>query len=626
MESQVTMTEIARIADVTRQAVTNWRRRPASAPFPSATEVTQGAERFDLREVLDWLDVTGRGRNADARLDAPSVAVPGDLDLENAVVMLALRGGVSQDLAPLTPDQRVALAEELDPDDQYLLSDIRSVAGDDGLAVYVDELLAAAFGPADALDRLYASRAAQGSRGLTPEMVGLLQELADACRTHLGPDNVAIELRLDPRDRRVGAGFREAGGAADRSTLRHLALDGITSVTLAGALVRVVSAVGLSDSEALDLADDVAVDLDVNQVAIVLGPASALCDALPPAGSLHTSRRKTLEGLGAEPLTPALSAAFKLPRGLWREAHRKSLGIWVLQGGTASARVVVADLSARDVDPAELASDVLGALQQTPARAYRYGLSVESTFVWTNTSYAVVVPGVGASEHQPAEAGTSRERLIAASLVTRENIAGFDVPIADGTGLPATAARRLGSLVEGRSPLMRIQSGCRIKGEHLDPTGSLRVLSGDASLAATFIDPFVAAEHYSHAAHTEPGDVVFAASPTPRALVDEEGGSLVAYPSRILRLEPLRAGIGPRALTAAINEMATSSEWKTWSVPNVPRAQVQQLEQALGGVLDHLEALRCHEEAATNIITNLIQGVAEGSVALGSPTTERKAG
>jgi hypothetical protein len=120
--------------------------------------------------------------------------------------------------------------------------------------------------------------------------------------------------------------------------------------------------------------------------------------------------------------------------------------------------------------------------------------------------------------------------------------------------------------------------------------------------------------------------VVFTVSPVARAFVDEEGGSRVASPSRILRVDSLRASVGPRALAAAINEMATRSEWKTWLIPNVPRAQIQPLEYALGGVLDHLAQLRRHEEAAISTITNLIQGVAEGSVALGSSTTKRKAG
>lgn len=615
MESLVTMPEIARLANVTRQAVTNWRSRPASAPFPSPVKVVDGIERFDRDEVLGWLESTGRGRNREARLDAPAVVAPANLDLERAVVLLTLRAKVAEDIGTLSADERIALAEQIDPEDIFLLAEVRQLAVDDDLAVYVDELLEAAYGPSDALARLYNTRPAQGSRGLAPDLITLLQSVADACRTYLGPDGVAVELRLEPRARQVAAGFQLADGTAgtDRAMLRHLALDGLVVEEAAGPRVRVVSLVGLAESDALDLADEAALELEGGQATIVLGPATALCDRL--AAGLYDARRKTLE-MGA------LIAAFKLPRGLWREAHRQSLGLWVLRGGAAASGVLVADLSGREVDPGELANDILGALQQTGARAYRYGRVVAYNEVWTRDT--VVLPGIGAV--LPASTGSSsaHDRLIQATLVSREQVNGLDLSVVEQRGTTRPVPRSLGELVDAGA--IKIQSGSRISGEHLDPEGSIRVLSADRSVPEGRIDPLVAADRYAHAARTEPGDVVFTASPRPHAIIDEEGGSRVASPSRILRVDSLRAGIGPRAITAAINDLANSPEWRTWPVPGVPRAQIQPLEDALGGVLDHLAELRRHEEAAINIITNLIQGVAEGSVALGSSTTERKAG
>lgn len=614
MESLVTMPEIARLANVKRQAVTNWRSRPASVPFPAPVKVVDRIERFDRDEVLDWLESTGRGRNREARLDAPSVVAPADLDLDRAVVLLTLRAKVAEDIGGLSAEQRIALAEEIDPQDAYILAEVREVAEDDDLAVYVDELLGAAYGPSDALARLCDTRPAQGSRGLAPALITLLQSIADACRTYLGPDGVAVELRLEPRARQVAAGFQSADSTAgtDRAMLRHLALDGLAVEEAVGPRVRVVSMVGRADSEALDLADEAALELEDGQVAIVLGPATALCDRL--AGHLYDARRKTLE-MGA------LIAAFRLPRGLWREAHRKSLGVWVLRGGSAATGVLVADLSGRGVDPAELADDILGALEQTGARAYRYGRAIPYNEVWTRDT--VVLPGIGAAIPTSTRSASVRDRLIEATLVSREQVAGFDISVVEQIGT-RIVPRSLGELVD--SGTIKIQSGSRISAEHLDPEGSIRVLSADPGVPHGRIDALVAADRYSHAARTESGDVVFAVSPAPRAFVDEEGGSRVASPSRILRVDSLRADIGPRALAAAINEMAAGSEWKTWLVPHVPRAQIQHLEDALGSVLDHLAELRRHEEAATSIITNLIQGVAEGSVALGSSTTEKKAG
>lgn len=91
MASLVTMAEIARIAGVTRQAVTNWRSRQSAVPFPIATSAASGIEKFDRDEVLDWLEATGRGRNDEARLDAPAVAVPEDLAVDMVVVTHEVR-------------------------------------------------------------------------------------------------------------------------------------------------------------------------------------------------------------------------------------------------------------------------------------------------------------------------------------------------------------------------------------------------------------------------------------------------------------------------------------------------------------------------------------------------------
>jgi hypothetical protein len=613
----MTMSDIARVANVTRQAVTNWRSRGAGAPFPSPKRVVGGVERFDQGEILEWLEATGRGLNEDARLDAPSVAAPDDVDIEDAVVLLALRAGVAQDLAPLGADDRIALAQELDPEDRYLLAEVSGLAADDGLAEYVDGLLESSYGASDALDRLYASRVAQGSRGLTTEAVVLIQQLAEVCRTFLGPDGVAVELHLDPRDRRVANGFEAAGHRSDRAALRRHAIDGLQVESAGVPLVKVVSVAGLDDADALEAAGDVAVDLDADQVAIVIGPASALCDRL--RGDLYDARKAALE-MGAMDYGSALAASFKLPRGMWREAHRQSLGLWVLRGATAATAAVVADLSGAAVDAAELAADLLGALEQTGARSYCYGRALPYAAVWTGDT--VVPPGVGAQPAHAVDGVSAYDRLVSSTLVTREAIAGFDLSTARSGSPGVSATRSLGELVEVRA--IRRQSGARIAPEDVDPAGSVRILTAEEG-SERWIDRLVAAARYGAAVLTEPGDVVFSTSP-PRAMVDEVGGAIVATPSRILRPNLARAGIGPRALAAAINRLGGSSEWKTWPIPNFPLAQIQRVEDALGDAAEYLASIRKHEAAAADLITSLIHGVAAGSVTLDAPDTEKKAG
>ena len=261
------MSDIARIASVTRQAVTNWRSRSASIPFPSPKSVVANVEHFDLDEVIDWLEATGRGLSASARLDAPAVAVPAGLDVQDAVVLLALRASVGQDLAPLGAHQRIALAREVDPDDTFLLNEVIRLSTADDLADYVDGLHEASYGPSDALDRLYMTRAARGARGLTAAAVSLLQQLAEVCRTFLGPDGVAVELRLDPQARSVATGFESASPNSERAALRLHAIDGRQVESISGPLVKVISLAGLDDRATLDAADDIAVDLDAGQIA-----------------------------------------------------------------------------------------------------------------------------------------------------------------------------------------------------------------------------------------------------------------------------------------------------------------------------------------------------------------------
>jgi len=604
MESTITMSDIARLAAVTRQAVTNWRSRPSSAPFPAAVTTIDGSERFNRDDVVDWLEATGRGQNTDARLDAPSVTSPLDHDLGNAVVLLALRAACAEDLEPLSPAVRIANAEAVDPDDKWLAAEVRDVAHSDVLARYADELLGASYGPADALDRLYVTRAARGSRGLSEEVISLLQSVADACRTHLGPDSVAIDLGLDPRARKVASSFASTS-STDRVIARHLVLEGLTLDPRATSVVRVVSAVGCGDSEALDLADDTALELSEGKVAIILGPASALCDRL--VGDLYARRRKTLEFGG-------LVAAIKLPRGMWRAAHRQPLGLWILRGGTPPEGALVADISGSQVDAQELAADILGALEQASGRAYSYGRAIPYNEVWTRDT--VVPSGIGPVASLAAQSSSTYDALVEATLITREAVPGVDVTVARGVGGARFAPRSLGELVSSKV--------IRLSIDDLYPHGSIRILSAETVDGAGRIDPLVAADRYPYAVRTEPGDVIFVTSP-PRAIVDEEGGARVASPSRILRVDPARAGIGPRALAASINQLATSSEWKTWPVPAVPRGQVEALEEALGQFAVHHAELLRRQRAAATVITHVLTGVAEGSVTLERPV-EKKAG
>ncbi|MFE6755987.1 N-6 DNA methylase [Streptomyces sp. NPDC057684] len=63
----VTAAEIARLAGVTRAAVSNWRRRHPDFPRPAVGTAT--SPLFALTEVQQWLDRQGKGRETSAEVD-----------------------------------------------------------------------------------------------------------------------------------------------------------------------------------------------------------------------------------------------------------------------------------------------------------------------------------------------------------------------------------------------------------------------------------------------------------------------------------------------------------------------------------------------------------------------------
>jgi hypothetical protein len=623
VDQTLTLQDIAQLTDVTRQAVTNWRRRTTARggrrlPFPRPVEPIGEVERFDRDEILQWLLATRRGLNADSDIDAPALTVPDGVTLADAVTMLTLRIATGDDLSQMSAAERTALAEQLDPGDQFLLSEVQPLADQHQLATYVDALMDASYGPPDALDRLYTTRLArwEGDHGPSDELVKLLTTLAATCREHVGPDDVAIDLRIDRRARSIAQGFatvRSTGNSPKaREMLRHLAIAGIEIATGPSPTVHVISGIGLEDHAVLDLADRAALELGRKDIALVLGSASVLCD--PLRGEMASLRSDTLE-MGR------LVAALRLPRGMRRAAHRQSLGLWILQGGASRERLVVADLVGESIDMNDLASDVAAALEQASSRSYRYGRLILRKEAQGRA--AVVATGIRAVRLAGADSSTHGERVTAATLVTREPLGGFDVLVTPKPPATATTPRSLGEMVAARR--IELLSGCRINVEHAEPSGTIHILSADPAVRELQIDPLVAAERYRHAKRTRPGDVIFVDRPRPSALVDDVGGSLVRTPNRILRL-PAGAGIGPHALAEVINHLSDDAgEWGTWSIPSLAQDQIDDVERTLADAEIYVAELRRREIAMTELVTNLIQGLAVDGLVITS-TTNKKAG
>jgi hypothetical protein len=117
---------------------------------------------------------------------------------------------------------------------------------------------------------------------------------------------------------------------------------------------------------------------------------------------------------------------------------------------------------------------------------------------------------------------------------------------------------------------------------------------------------------------TEPGDVIFCTSPRPAARVDHEGGNVVVFPARILRIDngdP--GGLVPDVLAADINSLpATDKAWRNWRLRRTPDAQRQPLIQTLAGLQHEQHQARQRLERLEELATLFTDGVAGGSLTL----------
>ncbi|MGH3604330.1 MAG: hypothetical protein ACRDQI_09945 [Pseudonocardiaceae bacterium] len=93
-----------------------------------------GEGRFDADAVLEWLELTGRGNNPDVRADCAAFASPkgmstqdDEIVFDGLAALLCLKGISGARLASLTDDDLLDLADEADPDDEFLMSEISAL-------------------------------------------------------------------------------------------------------------------------------------------------------------------------------------------------------------------------------------------------------------------------------------------------------------------------------------------------------------------------------------------------------------------------------------------------------------------------------------------------------------------
>ncbi|MGW3458401.1 hypothetical protein ACWDE9_02015 [Streptomyces olivaceoviridis] len=684
---RITYAEIAALAQVKRPVPTTWARRHRDFPAPVAHE--DGRPLFDARAVVDWLASTGRGNTDARRLRAelalhtlaawrtPSLPAPALIAALTSLVCLHQQ--LDAPVADGRPwDTVLDRAADLDPDDRFLVSELRALPDPDrtgpALASLADELIDAAYNPAEAFDWILQARHRLGSRDLTadepaPVVVRALAALSGvdtldegsviavphartgalltALHDHAAEDSAHVYLAADPDPARVRLVRR-------RMLVRgvyEFRLDVVDGEDLTadewGYPNLLVCALPYEAAETRDpktVLERVAAltdYLDTGSTAVVLGPADVLTGPLARHGDADRLRRSFLKpGL--------LKAAISLPDGAYAFRPGYRTAVWVLARVPEERRtglVLLADYSAQP-----LTEPVLDTLAED--------IAIWRTSGWTpdprhDPRHAAVVLGTHLDD-RPGAALTPQHRTLASrhtrTVVERPAViadlerrlselhersrAGELRPHAQAELRPENQPVRrtsVGRLL--RTSRLRRRPGHRFAPEHLTPDGHYTVLTpeeilGTARIGGRRIDRGIFLTAYGHAQFTEPGDLVVTAHPRFGVHVDTEGVCLVAAPARVLRVHPdadppLRPRVLAALLRAAAAEHARTSGAVRASrriedlvVPDLSRAEADRYEAVLAEIEDRAALLREQTAVLDDLARVMAAGMADGTLTI----------
>ena len=654
----MTMSDIAGLAHVQRPVVSVWRSRSAATdtPFPTPISRQRGVDLFDADQVGSWLAATGRGNNRDATADAAAYAVPDAHDeqtFRGVTALLALRTASDHALSSRTAAELVDLADEHDPDDDLLLREIEAL-GDTLpiLAAYVDALVEAAFGPAPAFERMLTDRfkrdlADEGDLTLSRAALDLMTETVTALRLTqpadcvlVDPTGSASDLLIAIHDGDWPVLTANVDSPTARLQRRRLMVHQIVRIELqvlpsgafavTGAAVHVAQYPSaarptMTPVQMLSDIEQIVLQMTDEQLAVVLAPAAVLSD---------TGLSRDAEQVRSSLLRSGrVRAIVRLPAGLLTGKPQQLQSLWVLGGAhgevaLADRYAMVADLVATPLDNAaidDLVSDLaasLGSQSTVRAHAFRFArLVLTRSLLASGRPLVAGVRTVAQEADQPAAALAVTIDRLAASL-------NADLAVEPASDQPATATVQ-DLLTAGHLhyiPGNRIDPNDVIEGQ-ADAAGIRLIgpaeVAGTAQLGQRRIDRLRFAAAYSAGRVTEPGDVVFATSPRPAAMVDTEGTSVVLFPARILRIEQADPnGLLDAVLAADIQAMPPGHRrWRAWPVRQVALTQRAALADALTSLRWEQQHARKRLGQLDELTDLLMSGVTAGRITIAPVTS-----
>lgn len=664
---RMTLTDVAALAQVQRPVVSMWRKRSAGSahPFPEPVSLDGGLELFDSDHIAAWLTDTGRGNNREAandvaaftRMSGMTAGAQGNT-FETLTALLTLKAITGNSLAQLSREDLLDAADECDPDDKFLYSEMEA-AGTSlaSTAAFADQLADSAYNVAAAFEHLLAARFREGLKdysatALTDSAVGLVAAAGVALAATLGGDSVFADSTRGGSDLLMGVAHAageaaqvtfltadDDGGSA-RLVRRRLRVHGVDcgqihldpsgEFAIQGPVVHVAQypspgESGMDRAQILAAVEQLLLQMDDQQRAVIIGPARVLCD--PPKEANSEGLRSQLLRIGR------VRAIVRLPQGLLRAKPREAQALWVLgpsfpEVPIAERWTMVADLSTQELTEdakQDVVSDIVASMgngDTVRAHSFRFARLVQTRHLLvTKKSLVPAPPHRPAGRPDGAEAALRVEEL--ARLLQPGDQPSLNV-LPTGSIMNSKAATVQELISAG---VLKHIKGNRIAEADLNPQKGTRAL-GPAEL----LDPHNAphryiglldlAANYPASRLTQPGDVVFCTSPRPAAMVDTHGGSVVIFPAKVLRVDAADpGGLSPFVVASDINSLSpTDKAWRRWRLRHVPEAQRRKLGDTLARLQHEQQRARERLGQLHEVATLITDGVASGSLTLIDPS------
>lgn len=674
------LSDVSLLAHVQRAVVSTWRARHVGRahPFPDPARTVDGQELFAVDAVVTWLEATGLGNNPRARQDAVAFTLT-TADVANDDVLFAglsalicLRGSIGP--LPTEVDALVDAAEQFDGDDELLFREVEIVGALlEPLARYAELLVTSALDPSDPFDELVRRRQVRTPRPpVHPALRRLVARTAIALADEAGFSEPTLVVRtVDDVDlvvEAVGQSERrgslsvsvtltatEAASPGGRLARRWLHVHGITQSWLEAdpdgayalpdqtVLVLRLPTAGNDREAELDEVNNLCLNLSDQNRAVVVGPAASLTDALlarrgPGRPSNDGGRLSPAGEIRRDALrTDAVRAIVRLPQGLFPEHSRTRAALWCLGPSESTpASTLCADVtqSATGGGEDDLLTDLTAAMQGPRSEVARHLSTARfrPTSVLSVSTHDLVAPVVRELHLGSAPVLQTLQDLLdrAAAAVPGINHMTLE-PSARAAVLPRVSLDRA-----VRERKIALLPGARVALSATTPRGTVPVVQHPGDLdrrdELPALNELELATAYGHVDRTEPGDIVVTTVGGPAAVVDRDGGLVVAFPARVLRChrprsatEEERAELSrlgrqlpelapqtftPEAVAADINTQPPEARnWKAWPITVLPPDQVGVTERLLSELAERraqLDRARAEVDVAVRSLTQAV--------------------